>query len=117
VAGPALDHVVESGEEEPDLEDADAWLVVHGSYSSRQGYFDMEAFIETVDDPAMVDRLSIAIDGKGAFRRFRGVLERDEDLVNRWVAFSEERRLGRARAWLAEAGYRPQVRRPLQSVE
>ncbi len=105
-----FDYAEETGEEAPDLEDQDEWLLVH-SGGSRPGYRDMEVFIATVADPAMVDRLSIAISGRGAFERFRGVLQRDEDLFGRWYGFSEERLLGRARAWLADAGYRPRPRR------
>ena len=105
-----VDYTEETGEEAPDLEDQDEWLLVH-SGGSRPGYRDMEVFIATVADPAMVDRLSIAISGRGAFGRFRGVLQRDEALFDRWYGFSEERRLGRARTRLADAGYRPQPRR------
>lgn len=105
-----VDDTEETGEEAPDLEDQDEWLLVHRG-GSRPGYRDMEVFIATVADPAMVDRLSIAISGRGAFGRFRGVLQRDEDLFGRWYGFSDERRLGRARAWLADAGYRPQPHR------
>jgi Uncharacterised protein family (UPF0158) len=73
---------------------------------SRDSYRDMERFIETVDDPAMVDRLEIAISGKGAFRRFKDVLSRWPEELQRYLQFSEERKRGRARAWLAAEGYR-----------
>ncbi len=74
---------------------------------SRDSYRDMERFIETVDDPALVDRLEIAISDKGAFRRFKDVLSRRPEELRRYFQFSEERKRGRARAWLAAAGYRP----------
>jgi hypothetical protein len=49
----------------------------------------------------------VAVDGRGAFRRFKDVLmERPDDRAD-WYAFSAERRRGRARAWLTDAGYRP----------
>ena len=70
----------------------------------------MGDFIATLDDPAVADRLSIAIDGKGAFRRFRDLLDRWPDVATRWYAFSDDRHIGRARAWLADAGYRPVFR-------
>lgn len=69
----------------------------------------MEQFIATVDSADMAERLQIAVRGRGAFSRFRATLQQDEVLVSRWAAFSEERRLGRARAWLADAGYRPRT--------
>ncbi len=42
--------------------------------SSREQYRWMEEFIEIVDEPTLKDKLNIAIDGKGAFRRFKDVL-------------------------------------------
>ena len=74
---------------------------------SHDSYRDMERFIETADDPANVDRLEIAINSKGAFRRFKDVLSRWPEELQRYFQFSAERKRGRARAWLAEAGYRP----------
>ena len=40
------------------------------STDSREGYKDMQDFILTVDDEDLREKLWIAIDGKGAFRRF-----------------------------------------------
>jgi hypothetical protein len=93
-----------SEEEEDDLEDPDKWLWVHCE-GSRDGYRDMERFIHTVSDPDRADRLDIAITGRGAFRRFKDVLARWPEELERWYAFSTERQYGRARAWLADAGY------------
>lgn len=42
--------------------------------SSREQYCWMEEFIEIVEDASLKDKLNIAIDGKGAFRRFKDVL-------------------------------------------
>jgi hypothetical protein len=67
----------------------------------------MEWFIGTIADRDRADRLEIAIEGKGAFRRFKDVLARWPDQLERWYTFSEERRRGRARAWLAAAGCSP----------
>jgi hypothetical protein len=43
----------------------------------------MERFIGTIADRDRVDRLEIAIEGKGAFRRFKDVLARWPD-EHRW---------------------------------
>ena len=59
----------------------------------------------TLRDPGRADRLAIAISGEGAFRRFKDVLARWPGQLDRWHAFSAERQRGRARAWLADAGY------------
>jgi hypothetical protein len=92
-------------EDDPD-EDDDRWLYVECE-GSREGYRDMERFIATVEDAAVVDRLEIAITGQGAFRRFKDVLSRWPDELQRYFLWSSERKRGRARAWLAAAGYRP----------
>ncbi|MFW3112868.1 hypothetical protein MHAE_03755 [Mycobacterium haemophilum DSM 44634] len=87
-------------------EDGGRWLDVE-CIGSGAGYRDMELFIATVDDPAIADRLQIAISGKGAFRRFKDVLSRWPDELHRYFLFCSERQVGRARAWLAAAGYTP----------
>ena len=48
---------------------------------------------------------SDAISGRGAFRRFKDVLALWPGELDQWYAFSAERQRGRARAWLADAGY------------
>ena len=92
-----------SGEDLPESDDPDRWLSVE-SEGSHEGYRDMEAFIATVADEGRADRLSIAISGPGAFRRFRDVLERWPEDQERWFIFADERRHARARAWLVSAG-------------
>jgi hypothetical protein len=89
-----------------DEDDAARWLYVE-SMGSRESYHDMEVFISTVDDPDIVARLEIAITGRGAFRRFKDVLSQWPDELTRYFAIRDERERGRARAWLAEQGYRP----------
>ena len=74
-SGACWPHSVEYGEDDGDENDEDRWLHV-AHLGSREGYQDMELFIATVKDPAIVDRLQIAITGKGAFRRFGVVVIR-----------------------------------------
>jgi hypothetical protein len=105
----AIDYAQEIGEQTDD--DEERWLSVVCK-GSRQGYRDMEAFIESLADPDRADRLWIAVQGPGAFRRFKDVLGRTPDELELWFAFSEERQRGRARAWLADAGYNPSPRPP-----
>jgi hypothetical protein len=91
--------------EAPDFDDADRFRWVDGD--SRDGYRDMIDFIGTVPDRSLGDRLTGAIHGRGAFRRFADTLRREsEDELSRWFAFTGERKRGRARAWLADLGYR-----------
>ena len=106
----AIEYAEEMGEEDPDTaDDEDRWLWVNCE-GSGDSYHDMQAFIATVADPGRADRLEIAIQGRGAFRRFKDVLERWPEELDRWFAFSEERQRGRARSWLADAGYHPRTR-------
>ena len=98
----------EHGDE--DLDDH-RWLWVE-SLGSRDGYRDMEDFIGVVSDPHRREMLDVAIAGRGAFRRFKDIVARWPGELERWYLFSEERRRGRARRWLAGGGYRPAVRAP-----
>ena len=56
-------------DENTDLEDRSRWLPVPGEGSDAP-YRDMRHFIATVPDPRLAQRLTDAIDGRGAFRRF-----------------------------------------------
>ncbi len=102
----AIDYAQETGDEDADeSDDEEQWLWVHCE-GSHAAYHDMELFIGSVDDPGRAERLAYAIQGRGAFRRFRDVLDRWPDELDRWSTFADERQRGRARAWLTEAGYR-----------
>ena len=94
------------GEEEEDLDDGERWLWVV-SEGSRAGYRDMELFVAGVGEPDLADRMARALEGRGAFRRFRDELTRWPDIEDRWYVYSAERRRGRARAWLAAEGFTP----------
>ena len=99
----AIEYALETGEEDEDsADDPERWLAVYNE-GSREGYRDMQLFIASVEDPDRAERLDKAIAGRGAFRRFEG---RARTLAWRWYALSEERQRGRARSWVAEAGYR-----------
>lgn len=91
---------------EQDEDDEDRWLYVE-RIGSSYGYEDMEVFIATVTDPTKADLLESAINGKGAFRRFKDVLSRWPDERERYYLMSADRQLGRAREWLADRGFRP----------
>jgi hypothetical protein len=97
----------EEGEDE-DLDDGERWLWVV-SEGSRAGYRDMELFVAGVAEPDLAGLLARALEGRGAFRRFRDELTGWPDLQDRWYVYSAERRRGRARAWLAAEGFTPAV--------
>jgi len=105
-----LDAFDELDDDRPDFdEDDDRWLVVP-PLGGRDAYRDMQDFVSSVANPSAADLLAVAIEGRGAFRRFKDIIRRYPDLEDDWYRFSDERRHGRARAWLAHAGYRPQQR-------
>ena len=68
--------------------------------SSREGYRDMEVFTDTVEDENLRDKLWIALDGRGAFRRFKDVLFGYPEERQRWFKFKEERTKSRINEWL-----------------
>lgn len=84
---------------------SDRWLPVVGQGSPPK-YEVMQRFVTTVDQPDLVSRLSDALVGSGAFRKFQKTLSRNESEYTRWHLFSDDARLGRARNWLADRGYR-----------
>jgi hypothetical protein len=84
--------------------------------SSREQYRWMERFIPMVDDPPLRGQLSQAIDGKGAFRRFKDVLIAFTAERERWFAFRSERLRVFMEAWLAANALRP-VARPTWTPE
>jgi uncharacterized protein UPF0158 len=106
-----FEHLVEIGKEPDEDEDPDRWLHVSVE-GSRAGYSDMRKFIDILSDPRLIERLSDAIRGRGAFRRFKDVLSRCPEEFSRWHAFADERQRGRARAWLAGEGYCVAPKRP-----
>ena len=74
---------------------------------SREAYDDMARFADTVTDPDLREHLGIALDGRGAFRRFRNVLDNHDSEQQRWFAFKDRAMSERVREWLAEIGIEP----------
>jgi Uncharacterised protein family (UPF0158) len=78
--------------------------------SSREQYRWMERFIPMVEDKPLSDLLVQAIDGKGAFRRFKDVLMSHGAERERWFAFRSERLRVFMEAWLAAHALKPTAR-------
>jgi hypothetical protein len=64
----------------------------------------MERYIATVEDTEFRQRLISAIDGKGAFRRFKDVLMNFPVDRERWFTFRSERLRTAMEAWLEAHG-------------
>jgi hypothetical protein len=96
-----------------------ARIASDGSYmrvdpvSSREQYRWMERFIPMVDDAELRERLTQAIDRKGAFRRFKDVLMSYGPERERWFAFRSERLRVFMEAWLSAHGLSPIARAPV----
>jgi hypothetical protein len=70
----------------------------------HEGYEDMQDFIATVEDEHLAGLLEVAINGRGAFRRFKDVLARYPEERERWFRFKDERMEQRALEWLDDIG-------------
>ena len=79
--------------------------------SSREQYRWMEHFIEELEEGPLKDLLTAAIDGKGAFRRFKDALVNHQEPRERWFAFRSARLRECMEAWLTTHELKP-VERP-----
>jgi hypothetical protein len=91
---------------------ADANYLRIDPVSSREQYRWMERYIPMVEDPDLQAKLSQAIDGKGAFRRFKDVLMAYAPERERWFAFRSERLRIFMEAWLSAHALNP-IPRPI----
>ena len=67
---------------------------------SHEGYDEMQDFIATVKDKRLAALLEVAINGKGAFRRFKDVLLNYPEERERWFQFKDTKVQERALEWL-----------------
>jgi hypothetical protein len=77
------------------------------SEGSQEGYRDMEAFIATVRNLRLHERLARAISGRSAFRYFKDVLLDYPAERERWFQFKQERLHQRMLDWLEAYGITP----------
>lgn len=69
---------------------------------SRDGYRDMELFIDTIQEPLIRDFARETINGAGAFQRFKNFIREYPDLEREWYTWKDERTRLRAAEWLEE---------------
>lgn len=101
------DYGQDQEDEDEDVPDVEQWTnVAYIESGGRDGWYDMADFADLQHDLNIADRLRRAIEGRGAFRRFREAVDQ-LDLHTAWLEFSNDRELGRARQFLAEEGVRP----------
>lgn len=91
--------------------------------SSREQYRWMERYIATLDVSDLHTALMQAIDGKGAFRRFKDVLMAHPEARERWFTFRSEHLRSAMDAWLEAHGIEGvvrevrELREPATSIE
>jgi hypothetical protein len=89
------------GQTPVDLDELD--LVCIDPLPSHVWYQDMADFAERISDERAGRRLARAIDGGGAFRRFKDELHEEyPDLLPAWYAFRDVRAKRRAVEWLVD---------------
>ncbi len=71
---------------------------------SHEAYEDLADFTQRVADPKARDLLARAIEGRGAFRRFKDTLFEWPELRQTWFEFHDARMRRRALEWLLEEG-------------
>lgn len=84
---------------------------------SREQYRWMELFVATVTEPELQRRLMIAIDGKGAFRRFKDVLLSHPGERERWFNYRAQWLRWHINRWVAKEQIAATVPPPWGEVE
>ena len=102
VAFTGLDDELAEGEIDAGLEEGR--LIPIEPLPSSVEYGWMSEFAASVADAALRRLLEVALNGSGAFRRFKGVLTDFPAQRDRWFAFRTERLRQAAREWLEENG-------------
>lgn len=64
----------------------------------------MAEFAESVKDEGLREKLAIALDGKGAFRRFKNVLYNYPDEEKRWFEYKDKSMKREITEWLNDLG-------------
>lgn len=70
--------------------------------SSHNDYQEMQDYVATIQDDDLRQLLELAIDGKGAFRRFKNVLLDYPEAREDWFAFKKEEQTKIIQEWLDE---------------
>jgi len=93
-------HSEDNDETSDDLNEAG--LLFIEPMGSHEGYADMADFVSRVPNRRARESLERAIEGRGAFRRFKDTLFEYPELRQAWFVFHDARMARRAVAWLAD---------------
>jgi hypothetical protein len=92
-----------SGRILPEAPDGEGWVPIDPT-SSRDGYQDMADFTAGVQHRRAAELLDRALNGRGAFRRFKNTLFDFPEVRDQWFRFRDARAHRRALDWLVDAG-------------
>ena len=92
------------GDEDDDTDrfDDDAWIALPDPQEINE-YRIMADFADTITDPRKNELLCMALNGRGAFRRFKDLLH-GLDLTEEWYAFKHDAYLEIVRDWCTYNG-------------
>jgi len=88
-------------------EDEEGRYIIIPERASRDAYETMVEFTKTLDDPNISEKLFDALDGRGAFRRFKNVLSRYPKIEEQWYKYKDELEKQEVREWLWSIGIEP----------
>jgi len=95
---------------------AEGWLLAIEPLESHEEYDWMVQFAGSVDDSRLRELLEVALDGRGAFRRFKDVLASWPKERERWYAFRDECLRNAMLKWLAAHEIEPMTAPPPRSL-
>jgi hypothetical protein len=95
-----VDSGFEEDEDERERVEADPAFIAIPTEDAREAYQDMDSFAATVEDDEVHAQLDRALDGRGAFARFRDVLRLHSDLQRRFHEHQQAARIARFKQWL-----------------
>ena len=95
-----IDPIYSGIEDDYERFEEECWIAAPGQRDLNE-YDIMADFAESVTDPRANELLSVALEGKGAFRRFKDTLHR-VGLADEWYDFKHKAFVDIAREWCEE---------------
>lgn len=97
-----FDDLEEEGKTKELIEDEPERFIAFPEQDSRRGYDDMVDFTNALTNRELQDKLAIALNGQGCFRRFKDVLLDYPEEREAWFAFEGKRQRERFEEWLED---------------
>ena len=108
---------VMAGEDQPEIDEEDMNLLyIPPNYFQGESWRDRVRFVAWVEDEDLAERLMDALQGRGAYRRFRGILEDYPRMMARFWDLENDRQYCRAVRWLAMNNLRLSVGGSLKAM-